>query len=116
MAGDSGNNEVDDCVGEQRNDQTDDSIKDGVFSVGDFFVVAAGNDITETTVNQHNNRNNTNDKKQGVGDFSEDTSGTNQFGWHNVGFGGFSAFLNGEGEDFQIIYHYGYYTTRMGDL
>lgn len=41
-------NEVDDGISEERNDETEKSIEDGVFGIGDFFVVAAGNDVTKS--------------------------------------------------------------------
>lgn len=37
--------EVDDGVSEEGNDKAEQGIKNGVFGVGDFFVVAAGKNI-----------------------------------------------------------------------
>lgn len=44
-------NEVNNGVSEDGNNQTNDSVEDGVFGVGDFFAVAAGKDIAKTAPN-----------------------------------------------------------------
>lgn len=43
--------EVNNGVSEDGNNQADDSVEDGVFGVGDFFAVAAGEDVTKTAPN-----------------------------------------------------------------
>ncbi len=44
-------NEVNNGVSEDGNNQTNDSVEDGVFGVGDLFAVAAGKDIAKTAPN-----------------------------------------------------------------
>lgn len=36
---------MDDCIGEESDDEADDSIEDGVFRVGDLFAVAARENV-----------------------------------------------------------------------
>ena len=52
-------NEVHDCVGKEGDYETDDRVEDGVFCVGDFFRVAAGNDVAEAAIDEHNDRDDT---------------------------------------------------------
>lgn len=91
---------MDNGVRKHGNDQTDDGVKDGVFRIGDFFAVAAGNDVAETTPDQHDDGNGTNDAESDAGDLIKNAVRTDEFGWHTVGTGSFSAFLSSEGHSF----------------
>ena len=58
-AGDGVDNKIDDGVSENRYNEADNGIEDSIFSVGDFFTIATGDNITQTTINEHNYRYNT---------------------------------------------------------
>lgn len=92
--------EVDDGVGKNGDDQTDDGIEDGVFGVGDFFAIASRNDISEAAEDEHDDGDCTDDEEDGVGDLSEYSCRSNQFCRHAVGSGRCSAFLNTDGHGF----------------
>jgi hypothetical protein len=57
-----GNDEVDDRVRQDGDDDTDDGIQDGVLGCRDRACVTAGKNVTDTTVNQHDNGNGTDDE------------------------------------------------------
>lgn len=97
---DSIKDEVDDSISQDGDDKTNDGIKDGVLSVGDFFAIAARKDVTQTAVDEHNHRDNANDVKHGVGDLSKDAINPNKFGWHTISAGSFGTFLDGESHGF----------------
>ena len=70
-ATDGANNKVDDCVGKNCDNEANDCVHDGVFSIGNFFAVTARYNIANTAENKHNNRNNTNGVKDSVGNLSK---------------------------------------------
>lgn len=43
--------EVNDGVGKKDDDEAKNGVEDGVFGVGDFFAIAAGDDIADATPN-----------------------------------------------------------------
>ena len=43
--------EINDCVGEQGDNEADNGIEDGIFSVGNLFSVATRDDVAEAAVN-----------------------------------------------------------------
>lgn len=49
VAADSVEDETDDGVGEDGDNEADDGIKNGVFGVGDFLAVTAGDDVADAT-------------------------------------------------------------------
>ena len=53
-------NEVNNSKCEKGDDKADDGIEDGVFGISNLFAVTARKDVAKTAVNQHNNRNKTN--------------------------------------------------------
>lgn len=54
-------NEVDNSICEERDNEANNGIEDGVFSVGNLFAVTTGENIAEAAINKHNNRDETND-------------------------------------------------------
>ena len=60
-ANDGVENEVDNSICEQRNNEANNGIEDGVFSVGNLFAVTTGENIAEAAINEHNNRDETDD-------------------------------------------------------
>ena len=52
---------VDNSICEKRDNEADDGIENGVFSVGNLFAVTTGENIAEAAINEHNNRDETND-------------------------------------------------------
>lgn len=99
-AGDGVDDEVDNGESENRNNQTDDSIEDGVLGVGDFLAVTTRCDIAETTVDEHDDRDNADGIKDGVGNLSENAIFTDKLGRHTIATSSFSTFLNGKGHNF----------------
>lgn len=57
-----GDNEVDYCIGEHRNDQTYDRIKNSVFGGGDIGSVAARNHVAQAADDNHNDADSADDK------------------------------------------------------
>lgn len=52
--------ETNDSVGEKRDDEANNGVKDSVFSISNFFTVTTRKDVAKTAVDEHNNRNKTN--------------------------------------------------------
>ena len=52
--------ETNDSVGEKRDDEANNGVKNGVFSISNFFAVTTGKDVAKAAVDEHNNRNKTN--------------------------------------------------------
>ena len=92
--------EVDDGESENGNDETDDGVKDGVFGVGDLFVVAARENIAETAVDEHDDGDDADGVKDGVGDAGENAVFADQISRHAVRASGGSAILDGDGHGF----------------
>lgn len=93
-------NEVDDGESENRDDEADNGVKDSVFSVSNFFAVTSRNDVTETTINEHNNGDDADGVEDSIGNLSEDSFLSNELGWHTIAASGFSTFLDGESHYF----------------
>lgn len=89
-----GEDEVNDCVRKEGDDKADDCVKDCVFRVGDFFRVAARENIAETAINKHNNRDDTDDEENDVCDSAENAVVADQFRRHAGRTSGFSALFN----------------------
>lgn len=92
--------EVDDGISEDGDNETDDGIENGVFRIGDFFIVAAGKDVAQAAPNKHNDRNSPDDIEGDVGELGEDAVGADEVFWHVVGTGGFGAFTDAERHSF----------------
>ena len=95
-AADGVDDEVDDGVGEQGDDETDNGVEDGVFCVGDLLLVAAGDDVADTTENLHDDGDDADSVEDGVGDVCKNTVVADELGRHTVSAGGFGSFLGGE--------------------
>lgn len=93
-------NEVDDGKSEDGDNEADNSIKNSVFCISDFFAVAAREDVTQAAPDKHDNRNDTYDIEDGVGDLSEDSVYANEFGRHTISACGFGSVLNTESHSF----------------
>ena len=52
---------MDNSICEERDNEANNGIEDGVFSVGDLFAITTGENIAEAAINEHNNRDETND-------------------------------------------------------
>lgn len=89
--------EIDDGEGKERDDETDDCVKNGIFSIGDFLTITTRKNIAETSINEHNNRDETNNKKNCVSDTAKDTIIANQLSWHTLSTGSICTFLNRNG-------------------
>ncbi len=92
--------EVDDGVGQNRDDEANNRIKNGVLRVGDFFTIATGKDVAETAVNQHDDRDYTDDIEDGVGDLGEDAVNADEFSGHTISTSSGSTLLDGESHSF----------------
>ncbi len=92
--------EADDRVGEEGDDETDNSVENGVLSVGDFFAVATGENVAETAPDEHDNGDGANNVEGDAGDAGEDAVGSDELGGHTFGTSGFGAFLDGESHGF----------------
>ena len=66
-----GQDEVDDSIRKEGDNQANNCVKNSVFRVGDFFAVATRENVAKTAVNKHNNRDDTDNKKDNVGDTAE---------------------------------------------
>lgn len=99
-AADSVEDEADDGVGENRNDKTDDSVENGILGVGDFFAIAAGDDVADTAPDKHDDGEGADDGEGDTGELGKNAFWADEFGWHAVGTGGFSAFLDGQSHSF----------------
>ncbi len=51
LSADGVQDEVDDSVSKENNDEAKDSIENGIFGIGDFLAVAAGDDVADTAPN-----------------------------------------------------------------
>lgn len=92
--------EIDDCVSKEDNDKTEDGVENGVFGVGDFFTVAAGDDVADAAPDEHDDREGANDGEGDAGELGEDAIVADEFGRHAFGAGNFRTFLNGESHGF----------------
>lgn len=92
--------EADNSVSEDSDNEADDGIKDGVFRVGDFLAVAAGDDVADTAPDEHDDRKGADDGEGDAGELSEDTVVADKFGRHTFGAGDLSTFLDGESHSF----------------
>ncbi len=92
--------EIDDGVGEEGDDETDDGVEDGVFRIGDFLAVAAGNDITEATPDEHDDGKRADDAESDISEAVKDAVDADELGGHAFGAGGFGTLLDGESHDF----------------
>jgi len=99
-AGDGVDDEVDNGESENRNNQTDDSIEDGVLGVGDFLAVTTGCNIAETTIDKHDDRDNADGIKDGISNLSENAIFTDKLGRHTIATSSLGTFLDGEGHNF----------------
>lgn len=99
-AGDGVDDEVDNGESENGDNEANDSVKNSVLSVGDFFAITTRCDIAKTTINQHDNRDNADGIKDGVGNLGEYAIFANKLSWHTLATGSFSTFLNGKGHNF----------------
>lgn len=93
-------NEIDDRVGEEGDNEAEEGVEDSVFRVGNFLIVAAGEDVADTTPNQHDDGDETDNIEDDVSELVNDAVGTDEVGGHAVGAGGFGAFLDREGNGF----------------
>ena len=100
LGGDDIENEINNSVGKKRNHKADKGVEDGVLSVGNFLGIASGEGVFDTAKNQHNNRENAEDVKDGIGDAGENTIGTEKIGRHFVGLGGLDTLADRESHDF----------------
>ena len=94
LATNGADDEVDDSIGKNCDNKTDDCVHDGVLGISNFLAVTTRDDIADAAENKHDNGNNTDGVKNSVGDFGENTVSTNKISWHTRGTSGFGA---GEG-------------------
>ena len=92
--------EVNNGVSEDGNNQTNDSVEDGVFGVGDFLAVAARDDVADAAPDEHDDRECANDGEGDAGELGEDAIVADELGGHAFGAGDFCTFLNGESHGF----------------
>lgn len=94
--GESGNYEVYNRESEESDDETDNSIEDGVFGVGDLFAVATRDDIFDAADDEHDYSDNANDVEDSISDLFKDAGVTEKIGRTAIATGSLGALLERE--------------------
>lgn len=73
LSADGFHDEIDNGGSEKSDDEANDGIENGVFGVGNFFGITTRDDITKTTVDEHDNGDGADDNEGGVADFADNS-------------------------------------------
>ena len=68
------NDEVDNSVGKDRNDNTDNRVENRIFSCFNLFLITTRDCVANTTNHQHDDRDSTDDIEQDICDLLEETT------------------------------------------